>query len=199
MSVLDESDEIYLKNFDSLELASEAIIAKEFEACTFTNCDFSEATFNKCKFVDCKFIKCNLSVIRLVYSKFWDVEFEECKVMGVDWTQADWSNIALRSPLKFYKSSLNDCSFFGLNLEEIVVEACSVHNTDFREANLIEANFTHSDFSGSLFHHTNLTRADFCDATDYDINIYDNNITKAKFIRYEAVRLLESLDVELVD
>jgi hypothetical protein len=101
--------------------------------------------------------------------------------------------------LKFYKSNVNDCSFFGLNLEEIIIDECSAKNADFREANVSGASFIHSDFSQSLFHNTNLSRADFSEASDYDIDIYENNITKAKFTRYEAVRLLESLDVELID
>jgi len=44
-----------------------------------------------------------------------------------------------------------------------------------------------------------LTGTDFTEATNYNIDIYFNEIKRAKFSRYEAVRLLNSLGIELVD
>jgi len=154
-----EIDEYLSKNFKSLSLSSKELVSKELDGCTFKECDFSEAILNKRKFIDCHFVKCNLSLIKIEQSKFLDVSFEECKAIGVDWTKASWSSFALISPIKFYKSIINDSSFFGLSLQEIEIEECKAHDVDFREGN----------FSG------------------------------AKFSRYEAIRLLESLGVELVD
>lgn len=54
-------------------------------------------------------------------------------------------------------------------------------------------------FNGSLFNKTILNRADFTDAVNYQINILQNEVTKAKFSRFEALNLLHSLDIELVD
>jgi len=45
----------------------------------------------------------------------------------------------------------------------------------------------------------NLTGADFSEAVNYRINVFDNDLKKAEFSRYEAVSLLESLGIELVD
>jgi len=149
--------------------------------------------------VDCHFINCNISVIKITQSKFSDVVFDECKVIGVDWTKAYWPSMTFCSPIKFHKCILNDSSFMGLNLQEIVIEECKAHDVDFREGNFSEANFTYTDFAYSVFNKTNLTGADFSEATNYNINIYRNEIKKAKFTRYEAVSLLESLDIELVD
>ena len=130
---------------------------------------------------------------------FSDVFIEGCKVIGVDWTRASWSQYALASPIKLFKSIINDSSFFGLSLEEIEIEECKAHDVDFREGNFSQANFSHTDFTNSLFNNTNLTGASFIEATNYNIDIYFNEITKAKFSRFEAVRLLDSLNVELVD
>ncbi|OMH38031.1 pentapeptide repeat-containing protein [Motiliproteus sp. MSK22-1] len=187
------------KNFNSLDFSKAEICYKEFDGCTFKNCDFSEAIFRKCAFMDCSFEKCNLSVVKLEYSKFSNVFFDECKVIGVDWTKATWPDIALHSSIKFNRCIINDSSFFGLSLQQIVIEDCKAEDVDFREGDFSDAIFTYTNFSNSLFNKTNLTGSDFTEATDYNINIYDNEVKGARFCRYEAASLLHSLGIELVD
>nr|WP_245680758.1 hypothetical protein [Veronia pacifica] len=46
---------------------------------------------------------------------------------------------------------------------------------------------------------TNLQDVDFTDSTAYAIDILENQIKGATFSRYEALNLLNSLDIELVD
>ena len=182
-----------------MNLATKTLDAIEFEDCTFKECNFSDAIFSQCKFIDCTFIKCNLSLVKIAYSQFTDITFEGCKVIGIDWTKASWPNLALFSPIKFHACILNDSSFFGLKLQEIVIEACKAHHVDFRDGDFTQANFSGTDLSDSLFSKTNLGGVNFIDASNYHIDIYNNNINKAKFSRYEAVSLLDSLDIELVD
>ncbi|MEH6473845.1 MAG: pentapeptide repeat-containing protein [Halopseudomonas sp.] len=197
---LEKGDQEYLaKRFDGLDLSGETLFSAEFDGCTFSECNFSEAVFHKCKFLDCSFVKCNLSVVRLQYSQFLEVTFDRCKVIGVDWTQATWPTIALSSSIKFSQSILNDSSFFGLNLQQLAIEDCKAQDVDFREANLREANFSHTDLSHSLFNHTNLSAANFVEAFNYHIDIHFNEVKGAAFSRHEAVSLLDSLGIELVD
>jgi len=195
----DQVNEYLSKHFVGLDLSNKALIAKEFEDCNFRDCDFSGAILDKSKFVDCHFEKCNLSLIKISQSKLTDVMFEECKMVGVDWTRATWSSFKLNASIKFYKCILNDSSFFGLDMAEIVIEESKAHDVDFREGNFSDANFSYSDFSNALFNNTNLTSVNFVEAINYNIDVYINNISKAKFTRYEATRLLDSLGVELVD
>lgn len=187
------------KNFKKLNLENEEIFAKEFDNCTFTECNFNEAILNESKFIDCHFVLCNLSLIKVEACKFIDVYFEECKLIGVDWTRAFWSKITLCSPIKFYKCIINDSSFLGLCLEEIEIEECKAHDVDFREGDFSNSNFSYTDFSNALFNKTNLTGVNFVEANNYNIDVYANDISKAKFTRYEAVRLLDSLGIELLD
>ena len=70
---------------------------------------------------------------------------------------------------------------------------------DFREGSFCEADFRSTDFANSLFKETDLTGADFTGAVNYRIDVNYNKISRAKFSRYEAVNLLESLGIELVD
>ncbi len=195
----DKTGEYLSKNFKGLNLSGNELISKEFDNCNFSDCDFSGAILDKSKFIDCNFVKCNLSLIKIEQSKFIDVMFEECKAIGIDWTKASWSNFKLNSPIRFYKCIINDSSFFGLSLEEIIIEECKAHDVDFREGNFSESNFSYTDFSNGLFNNTNLTGANFSEAINYNIDVYFNIISRAKFSRCEATRLLDSLGVELVD
>jgi uncharacterized protein YjbI with pentapeptide repeats len=76
---------------------------------------------------------------------------------------------------------------------------CKAHDVDFREADCTQANFTFTDFYHSLFNKTILKEADFSDSSNYSINVFFNDIKKAKFTLPEAVNLLQSLEIELGD
>tara|TARA_R110002167_G_scaffold1903_9_gene9418 strand:- start:581 stop:1177 length:597 start_codon:yes stop_codon:yes gene_type:complete len=196
---LEKNSEHWSKSFKGLDFSDVKVQTVEFDDCTFEQCNFSGAIFSRCNFVNCEFTNCNLSVVKMEYSKFSDVCFRDSKLVGIDWTKVAWPRLLFSSPVKFYKSILNDCSFHGLSLPDLVLEECRAHNVDFRDGDFTNANFTYSDLSGCFFAKTNLTGANFSEATDYDIDIYHNTIKNAKFSRYEAVRLLDSLEIELVD
>lgn len=195
----DEKNEYWSETFDGIDFSGIELNAKEFDGCTFKDCNFSETIFKRCNFVDCEFTKCNLSVASIEYSKFSEVAFCDSKLVGINWTKAQWSRLVFNSPVKFYKCILNDSSFYGLAFQEIVIEECRAMNVDFREGDFSRANFSYTDFGGCLFGKSNLRDVDFSEATNYDIDIYQNTIDGAKFSRFEAVRLLECLPIELVD
>ncbi len=195
----EETDEFLERQFAGLDLGRGTLSGKTFEACTFTACDFSELTLSQCKFVECEFKGCNLSLVKVQSSRFRSVVLEECKALGVDWSSADWPRFPSMAQLKFHKCILTDSSFFGLFLEECVFDSCKARDVDFREANLTDARCSFTDFGGALFGKTNLSGADFSDAIDYDIDIFDNRLKGAKFSRSEAVRLLTSLEIVLID
>jgi len=196
---LDEGNEFVSKMLKSLDLTEQKVAGKVFEECEFRNCNFSGALFSQCKFVECSFVNCNLSNAKVIESKFFDVEFLECKAIGINWTQATWPRFNLSPGLAFRKSILNDSSFFGLKLQEIVIHECKAHSIDFREADLTRVDLTLTDLHNSFFGKTILTEADFTEATNYNIDILDNNVHKARFSRHEAVGLLSGLNIELVD
>jgi fluoroquinolone resistance protein len=185
--------------FNNVSVINKEMGNLEFDGCQFIDCNFTDSLFKKCRFIECTFTRCNLSVTKVSQSQFTDVIFDECKLVGIDWTRASWPKLVFSVALKFKQCILNDSSFFGLNLDEITIEECKAHDVDFRDGRFRRAIFTGTDFTHSLFAKTDLSGADFTDASDYDIDIFNNNISKAKFSRYEAIRLLNSLDIELVD
>lgn len=194
-----EAQEYWDTVFEGEDFSGLEISAKVFESCRFIGCNFSDATLKRCSFTDCEFSKCNLSVVNLGYSKFSDVLFLDSKLLGMDWEKAAWSDLTLDAPIKFYRSVISESTFYGLSLQGVVIEDCVAHNVDFREGDFSHADFSQTDFDGAMFSETNLSGVDFSKATGFDIDIFRNKLTKAKFDRFEATRLLASLDIELTD
>ena len=193
-----EEKEYWSKIFEGEDFSGRMISSKGFEGCTFIGCNFSEVIFSRCNFVDCEFSKCNLSIAKMEYSKLSDVTFRDSKLIGIDWSKVAWPRLIFSSPIQFYDCIVNESSFYGLSLQDLVIESCVAHNVDFRDGDFGRSNFMHTDFSGSMFSETNLSGADFSGATDFDIDIFSNKLKKAKFDRFEAIRLLGSLEIELV-
>ncbi len=192
-------DDNFAEAFRDLDLSKEEIISKEFEDCTFVNCDFSEAQLRHCIFDDCRFLKCNMSVMKVDGCRFSNVVFEESKLSGIDWTKALYSEILLDAPLTFLNCIVDYSSFYGLTLQSLVMRECKAYDVDFRESDLSGADLRESDLTDTLFRNTNLSGADLTLAENYTIDINVNTIKGAKFSRYEALTLLDGLEITLVD
>ncbi|ERM13212.1 pentapeptide repeat-containing protein [Pantoea ananatis] len=191
--------EFYDVQFSKEEFTGLTIAETHFEDCEFNNANFTSAVFSACKFINCVFNHCNMSLLNPSNSRFFGVHFNECKLTGIDWTTAYWPDFYLDHELHFQKCILASGSFFGLRLQGLKMEACKLTEVDFRECDLTGATLTESDLTGSLFNHTVLRGADLRESWNYAINIFHNTVDKAKFSRLEAVCLLESLGIELVD
>jgi uncharacterized protein YjbI with pentapeptide repeats len=198
-NLTNDINSIHDQDFIDIKYAEQKISNKEFYNCHFKSCDFNGTIFMNCEFTYCTFIECNLNNVAVNNSKFVDIEFNNCKVIGVNWTMAHWRDFMLSAPLTFKKCLINSSSFYGLALEKVIIEECRAHDVDFREANVKNGSFSHTDLRDSLFNKTNLTGVNFSEAENYDINIKNNIITNATFCRYEAVRLLSGLDINLID
>ena len=138
-------------------------------------------------------------MIKIPRSRFFEVDFVECKLVGVDWTRAYWPSLHLDSELKFTKCILNDSSFFGLTLNELKLDDCKLHEVDFREGDFSNSSLIYCDFTNSLFMRTNLHNVDFTDSCNFNIDVLENKISEAQFSRYEALNLLDSLGIKLID
>ncbi|WP_323981257.1 pentapeptide repeat-containing protein [Aeromonas media] len=195
----DATTEYYQKKFNGLKFTDAHLYANVFEECEFVNCSFNGAHFHRCKFVDCTFRNSDLSNLRVDSSRFLAVLYDECKIIGVDWTKAEWSRFVVPGQLIFKKSILNDSSFFGLKLPGMIMEKCKVWAADFRGGDFSKSDFSYSDFTESMFGNTNLNGADFRESMNYGIDIRDNHLKGTKFTRLEAIHLLEGFGFELFD
>lgn len=197
---IDDSESLYLSTvFEQLDHSGKVISGKEFEDCTFKHCNFSDSHFEDCRFIECTFNQCNLSLGNLASSRLADVHFEQCKMLGIDWTRVHWPQMLFNAPMSFVDCALDGSSFFGLELHELRMQDCAAINLDLRQASLKDSDFSGSDFSETAFGDTDLTGANFSDAHSFDIDPNHNRIKGAQFNRLEAVRLLEYLDIKLID
>lgn len=197
LSSIESNEEYFEKSFVSLDMNKSTIIKTIFEECNFIDCHFSEATFNHCKFVDCAFKSSDLSLAKLNDSTFVDIEFNACKMTGVNWTSANWPNFTLACPVFFNACDLSLSNFYELKLPEISMIDCKAHDVDFRECDMTSADFSNTDLEKSQFIHTNLSKANFIGAISYFISPVENCISKAKFSLPEAINLLQCFNIEV--
>ncbi|MBP3963944.1 pentapeptide repeat-containing protein [Paenibacillus lignilyticus] len=187
--------EYFDEQFKDIQFSKEEVVAVHFYDCTFTNCEFSETVFDECKFTGCTFIHCDLNLMKVANSKFSQVYFMQSKLVGVNWTEAEWPRITVPSLLKFEECTLNHSTFIGVALPQSTIMNCSVKDVDFREADLTKANLRGSDFTESVFGETNLSGADLSHASNYQIDPSQNRIRQAKFMLPEALNLLYCMDI----
>jgi len=167
-----------------------------FEGCRFQGSRFHDGSFLSCVFDDCSFAHCDLALVRVVNSSFSGATFTECKVTGVNWSEAAASTGA--EPLRFDSCVLDLSVFMGVKLGRVVFRDCSLRHVDFSGADLREADFAGSDLGGARFSRSDLRGARLERAHGYRIDTSDNMITGMRVSLPEAVSLLSFIGVELV-
>ncbi len=120
-------------------------------------------------------------------------------MIGIDWTKCDWQSRLEVEPMRFRGSLLNDSSFFGLSIPNTVMKECRIKEVDFRQAKLQNANFSHSDMEGALFWDTHLENADFSGCENLLLDMRTCHLKGAKMGRYDALAMMSSLGIVLVD
>jgi fluoroquinolone resistance protein len=184
--------------FDDLNVDRGEFVDNEFYECTFSRCRLTESVFRRCKLINCVFRQCDLSLIQVPASTFSSVRFEESKLVGVNWMKADWPKTILGSPIAFHACAISHSTFMGLILRGIPIQECVAAEVDFREADLTKADFAGTDLAGCLFDRTNLSEADLSRARNYRIDPGQNVLRGARFSLPEAMSLLYSMDIVLV-
>lgn len=187
------------QEFKGLTLDRQVLEQVSFLNCTFSRCFLRETHLQACKLRECTFKNCDLSLAALTNTHLTQVRFESCQLIGINWTEAVWPGRAFYRSVDFEACVLNHSTFMGLNLKQILLRRCSVHDVDFSEANLTQADCSASDFSNSRFVHTNLSQANFSGASHYAISPNLNTLKKTQFSLPEAMSLLYGLDIVLTD
>lgn len=185
--------------FSDLSQTKTRIESSSFYECNFDNCSFAETVFYNCRFVDCTFESCDLSLIQITSTVLSGVRFESSRLIGIDWTQADWNAISLGDPVRFTKCIISHSTFIGINLRKIKITDTTAKNVDFREVDLSCVDFAGTNLTDSMFANTNLSEADLTKARNYTIAPEKNNLKGARFSLPEAMSLLFNLDIVLVE
>jgi fluoroquinolone resistance protein len=187
------------QSFQRIRLDAIELVSSQFHNCLFKDCSMAESVLRGCRLVGCTFRRCDLGLVGVPNTAFVTTRFEDSKLVGIDWTRADWTTGRLPHPLAFHRCALNHSTFIALVLREIEITDCLAIDVDFREADLSGADFSGTDLAASLFLHTNLSGADLSRARNYRIDAQQNTLKGAKFSLPEAMSLLYSLDITLDD
>jgi fluoroquinolone resistance protein len=188
----------YLENeFESVNLNNSETISSRFQECVFDRCKFTESAFVNCRFIDSQFVNCDLSLMGIPGSYFSGTRFEECKIIGVNWALANWSDLGIWKAIEFNQCALNHSTFLGLEIPKSRFINCELVNVDFREANLTSVDFSNSDLNESLFNSTNLTGSNLIKARNYQIDPTKNKLKNAMFSMPEVLSLLYNMDIEI--
>jgi uncharacterized protein YjbI with pentapeptide repeats len=159
----------------------------------FEGCDFTEADWSRAELSDCVFKRCNLSLTKVRGARLHGIKFEDCKLVGVDFSQVGKRFFSL----SFERSLLETCNLSGLPLKKSSFKGSTLRNVLFKESELCEVSFGECDLRGSLFHQCDLRKADFRTAKNYMIDLLSNKVKGAKFSFPEAVSLLQSFEIEI--
>jgi uncharacterized protein YjbI with pentapeptide repeats len=194
------SDSDYTEQtFKDLDMAQTHLKSVTFQDCTFDRCTFTEIVFQNCRFVNCVFKHCDLSLIQMPNCSFGGTRFANSKIIGVNWAQAHWPEKGIWGPIEFKKCSLSHSTFLGVDLNGIKMRRCEAINVDFRETDLTQADFSFTDLKDSLFLSTNLSGADLRYARNYTVDPSQNTLKGAKFSLPEAMSLLYSMDIKIIE
>ena len=181
------------KIFDKIIYKDVFVKDKEFRKCKFTNCDFSNNTFEDCSFENCAFENCDLAMLKVKYSRFLDVSFKECKMIGIIWDET-----SLPFTITCEDSNISYSSFYGMKLKKMIIRKCIAHDVNFSEADMQLSKFNYTDLQNSVFLNTNLTKANFENAFNYNgIDLINGKIKKAVFSMPEALVFLRNFDIIL--
>jgi len=180
--------------FERIVFSGQILEKIEFYNCTFSSCDFTKVQLSRCEFEKCSFSSSDLSLLNFGGSGLADVKFIKSKLVGIIWE-------SVRKPchFSFDGCKLDNSSFYGQNMKNLVMKNCSAREVDFTHADLSKANFSGTDLLNSRFTETNLGFADFSSAFNYGIDPSINKIKKAIFSYPEVTSLLNYFDITIKD
>lgn len=183
--------------FSELDFSEGAVHSSTFEMCEFEYCDFTEAEFENCNYRECFFKSSNLSLVKLLDTRFVETGFESCKVTGVNWGLLNWAGTALSSPMSFESCDVSFSVFNSLNLPGLIMRNCKAHDVDFESCDLTGGNFAKTDLANTRFNSTKLNGCDFREAINYYINPNENSVAGANFSVPEVLNLLSSFGIRV--
>lgn len=118
-----------------------------------------------------------MSNLVVTNSALRDVQFRDCKLLGIPFGNCDGFLFAV----SFEKCVLDLSSFHRLKMKKTKFVDCSLHESSFIETDMTESLFDNCDFAQAVFERTILEKADFRTSYHYTINPEINKIKKAKF------------------
>ncbi len=188
-----QQKEWYDETFSGIELIDSDFTNYSFEECVFESCNFQGGSWANATFISCEFRDCSLINLQLNNSKLNEVFFQECKLVGLDFSICK----PLLFSVQFKASQILMCGFSGMDLHELSFGRSALKECDFFQVNLEKADFSGCDLNETVFEGCNLMSASFHAATNYKLDPTKNKVKNARFSMPEVVALLAPLGIEI--
>jgi fluoroquinolone resistance protein len=181
------------KTFEKADFTKQALPKGEYENCIFSNCDFSDSDLSERRFLSCEFIECNLSLAKLNKTALQEINFKNCKMLGLKFEDCDDFILSFI----FDNCILNHSSFYKLKIKKTIFRNSQMQEVDFLGSDLAGATFDNCELTKAIFEHTNLEKADFRTSYNYSFDLDANQVKKAKFSLSGVPGLLQKYDIEI--
>jgi uncharacterized protein YjbI with pentapeptide repeats len=172
------------QTFAGLDLSRADLGDKLFSGCTFRNVKLPESRWPRARLEDCVLENCDLTRLAPAEMALRGVQFNRCKMMGVDWT-----GVSEYPDVSFADCNLDYCSFTSIRLRKTPFARCSLVEASFIDADLTEARFDTCRFTGARFERCDLRKASFGGAQELLLAPATNQVRGAS-IPPEAALLL---------
>ena len=179
--------------FEAIDYSEKKSEQHEFDDCSFVNCNFSKSDLRGVEFLDCRFTGCNLSLALVDDTGIKNIEFKDCKLMGIDFSKC---NDFLFSA-SFENCQLDYCSFYKKKMKKVNFSKSSLKHVDFTETDLSLAVLNECDLADAIFVQTILEKTDFRTARNYAFDPEVNKVKKARFSMPEVVGLLSKYNIDI--
>jgi uncharacterized protein YjbI with pentapeptide repeats len=169
----------------------------EFQGCTFVGSNLNEAVVKASRFVECRFERCDLSLWKPTDSVVGGCHFEDCRMLGIDWTIASWPRVALYEANTFLRCDLSHSTFADLDLGPTRFSECRLRESSFRFARMAGADLKESDCLGTDFHGADLSGAALVGVAGLTVDPLSSKLQGATVDADGAIAILESLGINL--
>ena len=166
----------------------------EYFECIIDGCTLFEYVFTNCIFSNCTFSNCDLSMCKLNNTQMNDVKFDNCKVLGVDFSRCP----GFLFEVNFTDCILDFCSFEKLKMANTSFKKCSMKGVDLVGTQLQNSLFHQTNLEEATFTNTNLKEANLSTAYNFTISPTQNNLKKAIFSENNLSGLLHEFGITIV-
>lgn len=195
-AVLDRGHATGLTLTGGLEVGCE-ITDLDLEDCRIEGGVMERSLWRRCTLDAVTVTGVNLSMGRLIDTRFSDCVLRDSKAQAFAWTGLRASGLADQS-LSFEGCRLDYGSFMGIDGRGLRFTGCSLVDADFGEADLREVEFIDCDLSGARFADADLRGALFSDVRGLGVDVREARTRGMRVDAPAALDLVAALGIDIV-
>ncbi len=208
------------KIFDNHSFVNSDLSYAKFVKCKFFNCDFSraemvETSFEQCNFIEqgelegcdfhyanlqeASFKNCQLPMSQFVGCNCFGIEFRQCDLKGVNFSQARFAN-QISHNVYFCSAYITGCNLSYANMERLCIEKCELFEnrwigTNLQGTSLQGSDLSNGEFSADIWGDFRIRDCDLSDCDLAGLNPARVDMHGVKIASWQQAQLLEQLGI----